>query len=343
MALDEATAALLEEMAAAGDPPLHEQTPEAARELRMARREQVPPGPIMAVVRDTSVPVSGGDVPIRILTPKLPGDRPRGVIVWLHDGGWVLGGLDDADPVGRTLAQRTGCTVVLADYRLAPECRYPTAVDDSWAALSWAAERLPELAELPDGPGDNNDHNPGNNTNNQGFIPNGPAAPLIVAGDGAGGNLAAILAQRAKVAGGPEIAAQILVCPVTDCDLDTPSYLDPGNQATLPRESMAWCWDHYLPAPDRRLHPDASPLRAPDLTGLPPAVVLTAEHDVLRDEGEAYATRLIKADVPVRQLRCEGQAHGFFGRAGLLPGAGAALDFMAAALEDLLPSEQPLA
>jgi acetyl esterase len=279
----------------------------------VARRAQAPAGPAMASVRDTRVRVSGGYVPVRILTPGgLPSDRPRGVIVWYHGGGWVLGGLDDADPVGRTLAQRTACTVVMVDYRLAPEYRYPTAVDDAWAALGWVAARLPELADGP--------------------------APLIVAGDSAGGNLAAIMAQRAKAAGGPAIAAQVLIYPVTDCDLDTTSYRDPANQLLLSRDSMTWFWNHYAPVPDARAHPDASPLRATDLTELPPAVVLTAEHDVLRDEGEIYATRLVKSRVPVRHRRLAGQMHGFFSMVGVLPGAAAGMDFVAASLAELLPA-----
>ena len=310
MALDEATAALLAEMAAAGDPPLHQMTPSEARDMRAARRAQAAAGPAMASVRDTRVRVSGGYVPVRILNPGgLPFDRPCGVIVWYHGGGWVLGGLDDADPVGRTLAQRTACTVVMVDYRLAPEYRYPTAVDDAWATLGWVTARLPELAGGP--------------------------APLIVAGDSAGGNLAAIMAQRARAAGGPAIAAQVLVYPVTDCDLDTTSYRDPANQLLLSRDSMIWFWNHYAPVPGARAHPDASPLRATDLTQLPPAVILTAEHDVLRDEGEVYATRLLKSQVPVRHRRLAGQMHGFFTMVGMLPGAAAGMDFVAVSLAEL--------
>lgn len=327
MSLDKATAELLEQMAALGNPPLHEQTPEQAREMGAARREQAPPGPIVAVVRDTRVPVSGGYIPIRILTPKVPDDRPRGVIVWYHGGGWVLGNLDEADPVGRSLAQRTGCTVVMVDYRLAPEYRYPTAVEDSWAALGWVADRLPELVGDP---------LPVEDTASD--IPNEPSVPLIVAGDSAGGNLAAVMAQRAKAAGGPSLTAQVLVYPVTDCDLDTLSYSDPENQLLLTREAMIWFWDHYVPVPEHRLHPDASPLRAPNLADLPPAVVITAEHDPLRDEGEVYATRLLKAEVPVRHLRAEGQMHGFFTFPGILPGADTGMDFVASALDELLPS-----
>lgn len=307
MALDQATTALLEAMAALGLKPLHEQTPAEARGRMAAMRGEQAPGPDMASVHDLRVKASGGFVPVRVLTPV---SEPRGVIVYYHGGGWVIGSLAEFDKLGRILAQRTGCAVLLADYRLAPEYRFPTAVDDSWAVLRWADERRAELAR--------------------------PDAPLIVAGDSAGGNLSAIMAQRAKAAGGPRIALQVLVYPVTDCDLESTSYRDPANQLMLSRESMIWFWDHYAPDPEARLHPDAAPLRNADLLRLPPAVVLTAEHDVLRDEGELYATRLLKAGVPVRHRRFAGQIHGFFTMVDILPGAAAAMDYVAAAIEEHL-------
>lgn len=313
MALDQATTALLEQMAASGLGPLHELTPAEARGRMAALRGEAPPGPGMASVRDTRVRVSGGFVPVRILTPVA---GPRGVIVYYHGGGWVIGGLADYDKVGRLLAQRTGCTVVLVDYRLAPEYRFPTAVDDSWAALRWADSRRGELTGTA-----------------------GTGMPLIVAGDSAGGNLSAIMTQRARAVGGPAIALQVLIYPVTDCDLESTSYRDPANQLMLSRESMVWFWDHYAPDPEARLHADASPLRATNFAGLPPAVVLTAEHDVLRDEGELYATRLLKAGVPVRQRRFAGQMHGFFTMTDVLPGAGEALDYVAAAIGEHLTAE----
>jgi acetyl esterase len=310
MALDQATAALLEEMAASGLKPLHELTPAEARDRMAALRGEEAPGPEMASVRDTRVRASGGFVPVRVLSP---GARPRGVIVYYHGGGWVIGSLADYDKLGRLLARRTGCTVILVDYRLAPEYRYPTAVDDSWAVLRWSDEHRADLA--------------------------GAGAPLIVAGDSAGGNLSAIMAQRARAADGPAIALQVLVYPVTDCDLESTSYRDPANQLMLSRQSMVWFWDHYVPDPEARLHPDASPLRNPDLLRLPPAVILTAEHDVLRDEGELYATRLMKAGVPVRHRRFAGQMHGFFTRVDLLPGAADALDYVTAAIVEHLAGE----
>jgi acetyl esterase len=314
MALDQATTALLEQLAANGLGPLQALTPAEARGRMAALRASAaqPPGPDMASVRDTRVRVSGGFVPVRVLTPV---PRPRGVIVYYHGGGWVIGGLADFDQLGRLLARRTGCTVILVDYRLAPEYRFPTAVDDAWAALAWADQLRRELAGLPGA---------------------GAALPLVVAGDSAGGNLSAVTAQRAQAAGGPAIALQVLVDPVTDCDLETTSYRDPANQLMLSRDSMTWFWDHYAPDPAARVHPDAAPLRTADLSRLPPAVILTAEHDVLRDEGELYATRLLKAGVPVRCRRFAGQMHGFFTMTGLLPGADEALDYVTAAVSEAI-------
>jgi acetyl esterase len=314
MALDQATIALLEQMAASGGKPLHELTPVEARGVMAMMRGDAPPGPEMASVRDTRIRASGGFVPVRVLSPA---EQARGVIVYYHGGGWVIGGLPDFDKLGRLLAQRTGCVVILVDYRLAPEYRFPTAVDDAWAALLWADERGAELAGAPAG----------------------TAVPLIVAGDSAGGNLSAIMALRARAAGGPSIALQVLVYPVTDCDLETTSYLDPANQLMLSRESMMWFWDHYAPDPEARLHPDASPLRSTNFAGLPPAVILTAEHDPLRDEGELYATRLVKANVPVRHRRFDGQMHGFFTMVDALPGAADGLDYVVAAIDERLASE----
>ncbi len=314
MALDQASIALLEQMAASGAKPLHELTPVEARGVMAMMRGDAPPGPEMASVRDTRIRASGGFVPVRVLSPA---EQARGVIVYYHGGGWVIGGLPDFDKLGRLLAQRTGCVVILVDYRLAPEYRFPTAVDDAWAALLWAAERGAELAGAPAG----------------------TAVPLIVAGDSAGGNLSAIMTLRARAAGGPSIALQVLVYPVTDCDLETTSYLDPANQLILSRESMMWFWHHYAPDPEARLHPDASPLRSTNFAGLPPAVILTAEHDPLRDEGELYATRLVKANVPVRHRRFDGQMHGFFTMVDALPGAADGLDYMVAAIDERLTSE----
>jgi acetyl esterase len=284
MAVDVATTMLLQQMAAAGGKPLHECTPDEARALGASLAALAGPAPEMARVEEHQVEIADGAVPVRVLVPFEPA---RGVIVYYHGGGWVLGCIDEYDTMARKLAERTSCAVVLVEYRLAPEHRYPIAVEDSYAALVWVGEHLAKIA----GQGD---------------------VPLIVAGDSAGGNLAAVMALRARDQGGPPIALQVLIYPVTDADLDRPSYTDAENQLLLTRDAMIWFWDHYVPDPSRRSEPDASPLRAVDVGGLPPAVVLTAEHDVLRDEGEAYAERLSAAGVAVDFRRHAGQMHGFF-------------------------------
>ena len=283
MALDFATAQLLKQMAEGDGKPLHESSVEEARALGAGLSDLNGPAPPMLRVDEHSLDVPGGAVPLRVLVPL---EQPAGVIVWYHGGGWVIGSIDEADTVGRKLAERTSCTVVLVDYRLAPEHRYPVAVDDSYAALEWVGERVEELSR--------------------------PGAPLFVAGDSAGGNLSAVMALRARDRGGPPIAAQILIYPVTDADFERPSYTAAANQLLLTTEAMEWFWDHYVPDAARRVEPDASPMRAADLAGLPPAIVLTAEYDVLRDEGEVYAERLEAAGVEVNLQRYEGQTHGFF-------------------------------
>ena len=249
------------------------------------------------------MPCAGGSVPVRLLVPD---GAPGGVVVYFHGGGWALGGVDEAVPVAARLARLTGCTVVCGGYRLAPEYRFPTALQDAWAVLGWAAGQLAELAPA--------------------------GAPLLVAGEGAGGNLAAVTARWAAERGGPPVAGQVLLGPVTDCDFDGGSYTDPASQVLAGRAAMRWFWDMYVPDAAARRHPDASPLQAMFLTGLPPAIVVTAEHDVLRDEGELYAMRLVQAGVPVEHQRFAGQVHGFAGLAAELPGGQAALEFAAAAI-----------
>ena len=305
MALDQATTALLTQLAESGTKPLHEMTPAEARGLTAALGEMYGPGPDMHRVSAETAPAPGGhDVPLQVLVPV---EQPRGVLVYYHGGGWVIGALPEFETLGRQLAERTGCTVVLVDYRMAPEHTYPAAADDAWTALQWAADHRADLASAD--------------------------APLMVGGDSAGGNLAAVVAQKARDAGGPALALQLLVYPVTDSDLDNKSYLDPANQLMLTRESMAWFWDLYAPDHAVRSRPDASPARATDLSGLAPAVVLTAEHDVLRQEGEEYATALRNAGVPVEHRQFDGQMHGFFTMVNVLPGSAAGIDYAVAQIE----------
>ena len=294
MALDPATTRFVAEMLDGADPdakPFQERTPEEARAYRATLAALNGPAPPMARVDEHTLERADGNVRLRVLVPIEP---PAGVIVYYHGGGWVVGSIDESDTLGRKLAERTSCTVVLVDYRLAPEHRYPAAVDDAYDALEWTSAHLGEIAT--------------------------EGAPVFVAGDSAGGNLAAVVAVRARDRNGPAIALQILIYPVTDANVDRPSYLDPENQLLLTRDSMIWFWDHYLPDVARRSEPDASPLHTPDLAGLPPAVVLTAEHDPLRDEGEEYAQRLEEAGVPVDFQRHARQMHAFFALL-MLPGS----------------------
>ena len=283
MALDLATAGFLKQMAEGDGKPFHESTPDEARALGRMLAELAGPAPEMERVEERTIEGPDGQATLRILIPI---ENPGGVLVYYHGGGWVIGSIDESDTVARKLAERTSSAVVLVEYRLAPEHRYPTAVDDSYAALEWVGKHLSDIA--------------------------GREVPLIVAGDSAGGNLAAVMAIRARDRSGPPIALQVLVYPVTDADFDRPSYTDPENELLLTRDAMIWFWDHYLPESFRRTEPDASPLQTVNLSGLPPAVILTAEHDVLRDEGEAYAARLQEANVPTDLQRYVGQAHGFF-------------------------------
>ncbi|MBB3665205.1 MULTISPECIES: alpha/beta hydrolase [Prauserella salsuginis group] len=305
MALDEATSSLLAQLAESGQPPIHEMDPQQARGITAALQEMYGPGPDMARAETRSIDLPGRSVPVQILVPNA---APRGVIVYYHGGGWVIGRIEEFETLGRQLADRTGCAVVLVDYRLAPEHRYPAAADDAWDSLRWVEAHLDEIA--------------------------GRRVPLIVAGDSAGGNLAAIVAQKAR-SGGPEISQQILVYPVTDCDFDNSSYADPENQLMVNREAMIWFWDHYADA-EQRANADACPAKAGDLSGQAPAVVVTAEHDVLRDEGEAYAKALEAAGVPVRHRRFAGQMHGFFTMVNVLPGSAEAIAYVATEIDSQL-------
>ncbi|NCC34731.1 MAG: alpha/beta hydrolase [Chloroflexia bacterium] len=313
MPLDAATVNFLNQMAEAGGKPIHESTPEEVRGLTAALRDMYGPGPAVAQVIDHTVATPDGEsFQIRVLVPE---GTPRAMLIYYHGGGWVIGKIEEFDTLGRQLAVRTGCAVALVDYRLAPEYRYPTAINDAYLALEWMAAHLQEA---------------------------GMPLPIIVAGDSAGGNLAAIVARRARDSHGPAISMQVLVYPVTNADFTNASYSNPENQLMLTREAMIWFWDHYVPEAAHRAEPDASPLQTENLAGLPPAIVLTAEYDVLCDEGEAYAAALEAAGVPVELKRYEGQMHGFFTMVNLLPGSAAAIEHVATAIDHHLAA-QPVA
>ncbi len=250
--------------------------------------------------------IDGPGGPLRLRLYRPPGAGPRVALVYFHGGGWVVGSLDSHDPVCRAIASRTPCLVVSVDYRLAPESPFPAAVDDAWAATEWVADRAGELG----------------------------VDRIAAAGDSAGGTLAAVVARRARDRSLP-LALQILIYPVTDHDLDSPGYVRHGQGLNLTRAKMEWYWDQYLAGADGG-QPDASPLRAPDLRGVAPALVQTAEYDPLCHEGEEYGRLLEAAGVPVTLTRYEGQIHGFIRLGALTPQAGDALAEICAALREPL-------
>jgi acetyl esterase/lipase len=236
----------------------------------------------VASVTERVIEGPGGKLPLRIYRPVLDATLPA--LVYFFGGGWTLGNLDTCDAVCRRIANLAGCVVVAAQYRLAPEHKFPAAVHDCYAATIWASSHL-------------------------------DAPCIAVGGDSAGGNLAAAVALLARDEGLP-LAAQLLVYPCTDYLSDTPSLRDGDDPLMFNKTSVAWYWGQYLATPADGLNPLASPLRAPSLDGLPPTLLITAEYDPLRDQAEQYATRLADAGVPVKLSRYDGMVHGFFCMAG---------------------------
>lgn len=307
MSFDEATSAFLAAAAEnAGPRPLWEMSAPEARAATSGLEELYGPGPVMHEACDHQVTApDGGEFTVRVLTPS---PNPSAVVVYFHGGGWVLESLQGYDTLGRQLAAKSGATVVLVEYRKAPEHPFPVPVEDAWSGLQWAQENVATV--------------------------DGAALPLLVAGDSAGANLAAVVAQRARDEGGPDLRAQILVCPVTDADFTRDSYLAAENQTMVSLDAMQWFWDLYAPEDTDRANPAATPLNAATLAGLPPALVLTAEHDVLRDEGEAYAQALQEAGVQVEHHRWAGQMHTFFSMVNVLPGSAEAIDLVTQRIRD---------
>jgi acetyl esterase len=288
-------AAALATEAALGLPAPYTQGVEAAR--RASATRQRPAGPAVAAVETLTIPVAGAEIAARLYRPA-PREAtaadpaaPAPAVVYLHGGGWVIGSLDTHDNICRQLSAGAGVVVVSVDYRMAPEHRFPVASDDCLAAVGFVAAHAARLGIDP--------------------------ARLVVGGDSAGGNLAAATTLRLRDEGGPALAGQLLLYPVTaHWSAGFPSYTAFAEGYGLAAAEMAWFWDLYAPTPELYRDPRAAPLAAPDLAGLPPAYVMTAECDVLRDEAEAYAARLSAAGVAVTFRRFDGLNHGCAGSFG---------------------------
>ncbi len=311
MPVDPQIQVLLDAMA--GLPPAHTLSVEDAR-LRMEQRPReglrVPP---VASVVDRTIPGPGGPLRLRIYTPHgmltEQGIGPFPLLMFFHGSGFVVCSLDTHDIMARNLCAGAGCVVVSVDYRLAPEHKFPAGIDDCLHATRWAAEQAHELNVDP--------------------------RRIAVCGDSAGGNMAAVTALRVRDEGGPHLCAQVLIYPVTDYhDPGTPSYVENAEGYGLTAQGMAWYFGHYLSDPAQAADPLASPLRAASLRDLPPALVYSAEYDVLRDEAERYAERLRADGVPVTFKRWHGMNHGFFQWVGRVDRATAANDEAAAWLRD---------
>jgi acetyl esterase len=299
MALCAAAAGLLEQIEAAGLPPLNELPAAEARIAAQGFDALAGPGEAVADVTNRTIPGPHGDIPVRIYTPSAA-DAPSPCLVYFHGGGWVIGTLDGYDAICTIVANRSGCKVVSVDYRLSPEHKFPVPFDDCYAALQWVHSSHREIGVDPD--------------------------RIAVGGDSAGGNLSAAVAIKARDTNGPPLRHQLLVYPVTNYAFDTQSYRDNADRYLLTADMMHWFWDHYLESPSDGAHPLASPLRAENLAGLPPATVVTAEYDPLRDEGEAYANRLAEAGVPVEHIRYDGHIHAFWQMPAVFPAALQAAD-----------------
>jgi acetyl esterase len=290
MPLDPQVKAFLDQLEQLQIPAFADMTPEQARaafeEFREAGGTPDPP----ARVEDRVIPGPAGDLKVRIYVPS--GKRPFPLMVFFHGGGWVIGSLESHDPLCRALATATGSMIVAVDYRLAPEQKFPAAVDDCYAAAKWVADQAADLGGDPNRVG--------------------------VAGDSAGGNLSAVVSLLARDRGGPKLAYQLLMYPATDLAMNLPSVRENGEGYLLTSRDMVWFTNHYVRDASDKLNPLASPLLAADHSGLPAAIIVTAQFDPLRDEGEAYGEKLRQAGVPVKVRRYDGMIHGFLSMSGVV-------------------------
>jgi acetyl esterase len=299
--LDPQARAVLERITRAKLPPYPELGPAAVRELYRETRGRLGAAPPeVAGVESVRAPGPAGAIPIRLYRPLGAGAEERlPALVYFHGGGWTFGDLDTHDVICRELANLARCAVASVDYRLAPEHKFPAAVEDAVAATGWVAREARALGLDP--------------------------GRIAVGGDSAGGNLAAVVALAARDAGGPALAMQLLIYPATDMAADAPSHREFADGYVLTRDAILWSRANYLRSPDDLADWHASPLRAPDLSRLPPAYVVTCGFDPLRDEGQAYAERLRAAGVPVTYECFEGMVHGFVTMGGAIAAAHHAL------------------
>lgn len=275
----------LDERIAAGSRPVNELTVEQARDQAIKMSALLGPGQSVAHVQESSIRIDDIEIPIRVYVPS--GSGPFPVLVYFHGGGWVVGNLDTSDVQCRALTNAAGCLVISVNYRHAPEHKFPAAANDAYAATRYIASHAAEF--------------------------NGDARRIAVGGSSAGGNLGAVVALMARDQDGPRLAFQLLMVPVIDHNFDSASYRENAEGYGLTREGMLYYWTHYLLDGKDGKNPYASPIRAEQLTGLPPALVITAEFDPLRDEGIAYAARLKEAGVKVTHIHRAGMIHGFLG------------------------------
>jgi acetyl esterase len=305
MPLDPQVNALLEQMASL--PRLEElSVADARKQVERRIAMNLPTLPIASVLNRT-IRGPGGDLRLRIYTPN--GSGPFPLMVFFHGSGFVLCNLDTHDGVCRNLCNAAGCVVVSVDYRLAPEHKFPAGPEDCYAATKWTAEYGSEL--------------------------NADPGRVVIAGDSAGGNMVAVTALMIRDRGGPALRGQLLIYPVTDYfNPGHPSYTENAEGYGLTAAGMRWFWGHYLNSPSEAENPFVSPLRARDLSSLPAALIITAEYDVLRDEGERYGERLVQAGVPANVSRYEGMNHGFFSMYGIVDKAKQALEESANWLKD---------
>jgi acetyl esterase len=307
MPLDPQVKALLDQMA--GLPRLEElSVADARKQVERRIAVNLPTLPIAAVLNRT-IPGPGGDLPVRIYTPDGNGLFP--LIVFFHGSGFVLCNLDTHDGVCRNLCAAAGCVMVSVDYRLAPEHKFPAGPEDCYAATKWAAEHAREL--------------------------NADPGRIVIAGDSAGGNMVAVTALMVRDKVVPVLRGQLMIYPVTDYfNSGHPSYAENAEGYGLTAAGMRWFWAHYLNSESEADNPYVSPLRARDLSGLPPALIITAEYDVLRDEGERYGKRLAEAGVHTKIVRYDGMNHGFFNMYGIVDKARSALEESATWLKERL-------